>query len=103
MRRVSITVVAWSLAACAGAPVQEMSDARQALRAAQAAGADEYAPAPLAEAERLVGVAQAELEQRDYRSAQQAAVEARKQALQALESARAARQVPEAAPASPQP
>ena len=103
MRRVSIAVVAWSLAACAGAPVQEMSDARQALRAAQAAGADEYAPTPLAEAERLVGVAQAELEQRDYRSAQQAAVEARKQALQALESARAARQVPEAAPASPQP
>jgi len=103
MRMVSIAVVAWSLAACAGAPVQEMSDARQALRAAQAAGADEYAPVPLAEAERLVGVAQAELEQRDYRSAQQAAIEARKQALQALESARAARQVPEAAPASPQP
>ncbi|HSH28259.1 MAG TPA: hypothetical protein VK971_00005, partial [Thiohalobacter sp.] len=38
------------LAGCAAAPVQEMSDARQALLAAEEAGAAEYAGATLANA-----------------------------------------------------
>ena len=39
-----------TLSGCAGAPLQEMSDARQAVRAAERAGAAKHAPEPLAEA-----------------------------------------------------
>ena len=78
------------ISACAGAPVQEMSDARQAVRAAQAAGADERAPAELAEARRLIADAQQHLQRHEYGLAQDTAVAARKQALRALEISREA-------------
>lgn len=94
MRALCMPVLFALLAACSGAPVQEMSDARQAVRAAQAAGADEHAPERLADAIRLIESAQKDLQRHDYRSAQQAAVEARRCALEALETARAARPAP---------
>lgn len=94
MRPLCVLALATLLAACSAAPVQEMSDARQAVRAAQAAGADQYAPDQLAQAVRLIDAAQDGLKRHDYRSAEQAAVEARRTALEALAAARAARATP---------
>lgn len=71
------------LAGCAGAPIQEMSDARQAIRAAERAGAAKYAPEPLAEAKKLVEQARAQMQQREYREARYDAEEARTKAVQA--------------------
>ncbi len=94
MRPLCVLALCASLAACAGAPVQAMSDARQAVRAAQAAGADQHAPDQLAQAVRLIGSAQSDLERHDYRSAEQAARAARRSALEALAEARKARTAP---------
>lgn len=91
MRAASVAVLLSVLAACGGAPVQQMSDARQAVRAAQAAGADEYAPEQLGRAKRLIEEAQEDLRRHDYRAAEQAASEARRSALEALEVSRSAR------------
>lgn len=78
------------LSACASAPVQEMSDARQAIRAAQAAGAAEKAPEPLRRAQALVDEAQRRLQRHDYREAERNALEAHAEAVRALDAARAA-------------
>jgi hypothetical protein len=78
------------LGACAGAPVQEMSDARQAIRAAQAAGADERASDELARAQALIDEAQQHMQRSEYHEARRSAVEAREQAVRALEISRRA-------------
>ena len=90
MKRIVSVSLLMVVSACAGAPVQEMSDARQAVRAAQAAGAEERAPAELAEARRLIDHAQQQLQRHEYRLAGDTAVEARKMALDALEISRKA-------------
>jgi len=89
MRR-AVAIGLLCLAGCAAAPVQEMSDARQAVRAAQAAGAAERAPQELGAAQDLVGQAEAYLEQHAYRPARDAAIEARRLAIRALDVSRAA-------------
>lgn len=91
LNRVIVAALLAVLVACAGAPVQEMSDARQAVRAAQAAGAGDLAPEPLAEAQRLIEEAQSMLQRHDYRGAQAAALDARRAAVEALDAARRAR------------
>jgi hypothetical protein len=68
---------------CAGAPVQEMSNARQAVRAAQRAGAEQHAPALLAEAQQLVDQAKENLQRGEYRVARDQAEQARAKALEA--------------------
>lgn len=78
------------LSACAGAPVQEMSDARQAIRAAQAAGAADKAPEVLAHAQALIDEAQRRLQRHEYREAGNNAIRAREEAVRALDMARAA-------------
>ncbi len=79
-----VALMAYAMVAgCAGAPIQEMSDARQAIRAAERAGAAKYAPEPLAEAKKLVEQARAQMQQREYREARYAAEEARTKAVQA--------------------
>ena len=52
------------LTACAGAPVQEMSNARQASKAARDAGAEKRAPQTLHEAQTLLARAQDNLVRR---------------------------------------
>ncbi len=74
------------LAACASAPVQEMSDARQAIRAAEAAGATQHSPQQLREAYLLLEKAQKNLESRDYPDAKRFARDARDKAVQTLEN-----------------
>jgi hypothetical protein len=74
------------LAACASAPVQEMSDARQAIRAAEAAGARLHSPQQIREAYWLLEKAQKNLESRDYLDAKRFALDARDKAIQTQES-----------------
>ena len=72
---------------CAGAPVQEMSNARQAIRAARDAGAERAAPQKLNEAEALLIRAEDSLERRAYREARRNAIAARDKAAEALGAA----------------
>jgi hypothetical protein len=58
-----------ALSACAGPPVQEMSDARQAIHAAESAGAEKYAPVVLREAMDYLNSAEQKLEKRAYNGA----------------------------------
>ena len=74
-----------AVSACETAPpVQEMSDARQAIAVAKEAGAENLAAAELAEAERYLESAQKKLEEHEYREARSAALEAKVKALNAL-------------------
>lgn len=90
MKHFALVCLMLVVVACAGAPVQEMSDARQAIRAAQAAGALEKAPDEIGRAQALIDEAQRQLQRHDYREAQRAALEAREQAVRALQLSREA-------------
>lgn len=75
------------LTACsAGPPVQEMSDARQAIAAAKEAGAEEHAAEELHAAEAFLDSAQRNLSERAYASARQDATFAKEKARKALET-----------------
>lgn len=76
------------LSACSsGPPVQEMSDARQAITVAREAGASEYAPADLRAAEDSLDSALRNLTRKEYEQARDDAVEAKNKALKALATA----------------
>lgn len=68
-------------------PVQEMSDARQAIRSAQQAGADKYSPEKLGKAVKLLEQAQHWLNNKAYGNARQFALDARDEAIVAREVA----------------
>jgi hypothetical protein len=85
--RVFLAGACLSLAACTTAPVQEMSDARQSVDAARAAGAAEYAPSLLDGAERLLQRAAERLEVGAYAAARRAAHAAQDMAQEAREAA----------------
>jgi hypothetical protein len=76
------------LAGCASAPMQEMSDARQAIRAAQDAGAANTAAQPLSEAQIALNRAESQLNKRFFRAARRSAEEAHGKAVEALQLAR---------------
>jgi hypothetical protein len=78
------------LAACAAAPVQEMSDARQAITAARVAGAPVRAPADFDAAQAAIQRAEAHLQLREYARARMAAIEAKRDASAALAHAQSA-------------
>jgi hypothetical protein len=82
-----VAAVCCVLAACAGAPVQEMSNARQAIRAAHDAGAEQVAAQQLTEARAYLQRAEVNLQSREYRDARRNAVAARGKAVEALEAA----------------
>jgi len=81
-------------AGCAGAPAQQMSDARQAIRAAEQAGAGQHAPALLAEAHQLVERARVNLQKGEYRQARDDADLARAKAMEARRLSEAATSPP---------
>jgi hypothetical protein len=85
---VGVLIIALGLTACAGAPVQEMSNARQAIRAARDAGAARTAPQKLNEAQALLDRAENNLQRREYREARRDAVAARDRASEALNVSR---------------
>jgi hypothetical protein len=80
------------VAGCAGAPVQEMSNARQAVRAAEKAGAAEAAPELLGEARVALRSAESHLRQGEYRTARDEAEQARTKAVEARRVAESERQ-----------
>jgi hypothetical protein len=88
--RVAACLVLAALAGCASAPVQEMSDARQAIQAAEEAGAELHAPQALNDARRLLGEAEQTLQREAYARTRHLAREARRRAAEALEAAQAA-------------
>ena len=90
IRSISVTCCALALtlagvSACETAPpVQEMSDARQAIAVARDAGAADLAAAELAAAEQYLQRAEQRLEDHAYREARNDALEAKTKALNAL-------------------
>ncbi|NNF60262.1 MAG: DUF4398 domain-containing protein [Gammaproteobacteria bacterium] len=83
-------VTAWviacavTLSACVGPPVQEMSNARQAIAAAQEAGAGKVAAENLERADTLLRSAEQRLQEKRYREARRAAIAAKQEAVEAL-------------------
>jgi hypothetical protein len=85
-------LVAVLLGACAAVPpVQEMSDARQALEAAREARADKYAEQKLRSAEDSLELATRTLNQGEYEAAKMAATVAKALAIKARDEALAVR------------
>jgi hypothetical protein len=81
------------LVGCATSPpVQEMSDARQAIAAAEEANAAERAPDTLSEARRFLETAENLLREEAYGPARVNAVRAKNRAVQALEASQQAAQ-----------
>lgn len=95
-----VIVTLW-LTACAVAPVQEMSDARQAISSAEAAGAAQYSPNNLNASQRLLFEAQKLLRVGAYDAARQFALESRDQAIKAREQALQARPAQFTQPVTP--
>jgi hypothetical protein len=90
LRRWPLLGVFGVLGACVTTPpVQEMSDARQAIAAAVDAEAGRHAPETLAEARRFLETAQEQLQEEAYGSARLNAVRAKNRASQALTSSQA--------------
>jgi hypothetical protein len=77
--------LALATAGCATPPVQEMSNARQAIAAAEEAGADKAAGPLLAEARALLASAETKLQRENYVGARLDAASARIKAVEALE------------------
>lgn len=92
-RRIVICTLILLLGGCVtGPPVQEMSDARQAIGVAREAGADHSAAADLRAAESYLDSAQRKLMERSYAQARRDALLAKDKALEALAGAEAAGQ-----------
>lgn len=94
-RTLAALVATLSIAACATSPpVQEMSDAREAIAAAEQASADELAPGPLNDARRFLETAEQLLRDEAYGAARINAIRARNRAVQALEASQQAAESP---------
>jgi hypothetical protein len=90
MLRVLAAIGALALAGCVSSPpVQEMSDARQAIMAAEQANAERMAADTLADARRFLAEAERQLELQAYGPARMNAVRAKNRAVSALRSTQA--------------
>lgn len=88
MFRALLTLIGLVIAGCVTAPpVQEMSDARQAISAAEQANAGRVAADTLADARRFLADAEQQIQQQAYGPARMNAVRAKNRALLALRSA----------------
>ena len=72
------------IAGCQSAPVQEMSDARQAITVAKEAGAEEHAASLYGTAVDYLQSAEGFLDERKYEQARREAINAKSSALDAL-------------------
>jgi hypothetical protein len=87
LRLIAVFVgVVW-LVGCAGAPVQEMSDARQAIAAARAAGATTATSTDFYAAQAAIVRAETHLQAQEFTRARLAAMEAKRHAAAALANA----------------
>ena len=92
-RRALIVFLALLAAGCATAPpVQEMSDARQAIAAAEDADAARLAPVPLTDARRFLAQAETQIRNQLFGLARTNAVRAKNRAVDALNASQAASQ-----------
>lgn len=89
-RALSLLLVSIAVVACTTPPVQEMSDARQAIAAAEQANAGKVAPESLNEARRFLSDAERQIQQEAYGPARMNAVRAKNRAGQALRASQAA-------------
>jgi outer membrane murein-binding lipoprotein Lpp len=89
LRFLAVFIGVACLAGCAGAPVQEMSDARQALAAAQAAGASNSTSPDFSAAQADIARAESHLQAQEFTRARLAAMEAKRHAAAALANANA--------------
>lgn len=88
LRLIAILVgAAWLIGCATGPPVQEMSDARQAIGAARAAGATESTSPDLYAAQAAIVRAEKHLEAKEYTRARLAAIHAKHHAAAALSDA----------------
>ena len=87
LRGLLLMVLCIGASGCAGVPAQEMSNARQAIKAARDAGAEQVAPQKLSEAQSLLEQAESSLQNGDYRNARRSAVAAKGRATEALSAA----------------
>jgi hypothetical protein len=87
MFRILLTIAALAVAGCVTAPpVQEMSDARQAINAAEEANAERFAADSLSAARRFLAEAEQQIQQQAYGPARLNAVRAKNRAVLALRS-----------------
>lgn len=87
MHRAFLTLAALVVAGCVTAPpVQEMSDARQAIMAAEEADAERLAADTLSDARRFLAEAERQIQEEAYGPARMNAVRAKNRALTALRS-----------------
>ncbi len=90
IRLLLLLALCW-LAGCVSAPpVQEMSDARQAIQVAEEADAARLAPGPLNEARRFLATAEQQLRREAYGPARTNAVRAKNRAVEAFEATQVA-------------
>jgi hypothetical protein len=87
VRFLAVFVGVVCLIACAAAPVQEMSDARQAIAAARAAGATSASSPDFYAAQAAIGRAEEHLQAQEFTRARLAAMEAKRHAAVALANA----------------
>jgi hypothetical protein len=81
---VLLAFLTYGLSACVTAPpVQEMSDARQAIQAAEAVGASTKASVPFSQAQENIEEAESALQSGDYSKAREQALRAKSSALKA--------------------
>ncbi len=83
IRYAGLIILLVLLSACTAAPIQEMSDARQAITAASQAGADSRSPSVLFKAKQYLMVAESALERGEYSVAKRSALNAKRQAVKA--------------------
>lgn len=86
-RNLVFALLGSGLTACAAVPVQEMSDARQAVQAALEAGASQRAPQQMQAAQTALQTAETQLKRSEYRRAKRSALEARAKAIEARQTA----------------
>ncbi len=89
LRFIAVFVGVACLAGCGGAPVQEMSDARQAIAAAHVAGATPETSPEYYAAQTAIARAESHLEAQEYTRARLAALQAKRHAAAALANANA--------------
>lgn len=92
MQALLIAAVAITAGCETAPPVQEMSDARQAVVAARQAEAATYAPGALEQAEAYLANAQEKLNDQKFSRARKAAIKSRTMALEALRLSEEAKQ-----------
>jgi hypothetical protein len=85
-RALLLLLACLGVVACTTPPVQEMSDARQAIAAAEQANGAKLAPESLNDAQRFLADAERQIQQEAYGQARMNAVRAKNRASQALHS-----------------